>query len=60
MMNAVATECAFVEDTPVNTRTAKAMGMTTILVDCPPSDDAHWFIGDVWQVGDVIRTFVQP
>ena len=59
MMGVSAHEAVFVEDTPVNTRTARAMGMLTILVDCPPSADADWFISDVWQVGDVIKTFVQ-
>ena len=60
ILNLEANETVFVEDTPVNTRSAKDMGMTTILVDCPPSTDADWFVSEVWQVGDIIRTFLQP
>lgn len=60
MLGVTAKESALVEDSAVNTRTAKALGMTTILVDCPPSGDADWFISEVWQVGDILKTFVQP
>ncbi len=53
-------ECILVEDSIANSRAAKALGMTTILVDQPPSHAADWFITDVASVGEIVRTFIQP
>lgn len=55
MLGVGAHEVILVEDTPINTRPAKAMGMTTILVDCPTSDDADYYVADVLEVGPLVR-----
>jgi pyrimidine 5'-nucleotidase len=49
-----AEETIFVEDTPINTRPAKALGMKTILVDCPPTNDADFSVASVLDVGKVL------
>ena len=54
MLRIAASEAILVEDTPINTRPAKQMGMTTILVDCPFSDDADYAVTDVLEVGPVV------
>lgn len=51
LMGCAPSEAILVEDLPVNTRAAMALGMKTILVDCPPSDDAHFFVPHVKDVG---------
>lgn len=43
-----------IEDSTANTRTAKEMGMLTVLVDTPLSDDAHYFVDHVSQVGELV------
>jgi putative hydrolase of the HAD superfamily len=47
-------EVIFVEDTPINTKAAKALGVTTILIECPPSDDADYFLDGVMEVGPLV------
>ncbi|GIV83411.1 MAG: pyrimidine 5'-nucleotidase [Candidatus Roseilinea sp.] len=47
-------EVIFVEDTPVNARAARAIGMTTILIECPPSDAADYFLDSVLDVGPLV------
>ncbi len=47
-------EVIFVEDTPINTRAARAIGMTTILIECPPSPDADYFLDSVMDVGPLV------
>jgi len=47
-------EVIFVEDTPVNTRAARRIGMTTILIECPPSDAADYFLDRVLDVGPLV------
>ncbi|MCW1967939.1 MAG: HAD-IA family hydrolase, partial [Anaerolineae bacterium] len=55
MMGGVAPHKAMlVEDSAANTRTAKEMGMLTVLVDTPISDDAHYFVEHVNQVGELV------
>jgi putative hydrolase of the HAD superfamily len=49
-----AEETIFVEDTPINTRPAKALGMKTILVDCPPTNDADFSVASVLDVGKIL------
>lgn len=59
LMGIAPSDAILVEDTPVNTKAAMALGMKTILVDCPPSDDADIFVPHVRDVGEVVaRTFL--
>lgn len=51
-------EVIFIEDTPMNTRPAREMGMTTVLIDCPPGDDADYFLDNVMQVGPLVASLV--
>jgi len=46
--------CFMVEDSPRNLLPAKALGMTTILVDAEPSEYADFEIDSVLEVGHVI------
>jgi putative hydrolase of the HAD superfamily len=50
-----ASETIFVEDTDVNTRPAKAMGMTTILIDHPPTNGADFVVPDLMAAGQVVQ-----
>ncbi len=46
----------FVEDTPANTIPARALGMTTILVDCPSNDDAaDYYVASIMDVGPLVH-----
>jgi pyrimidine 5'-nucleotidase len=47
-------EVIFVEDTPANTRAARAIGITTVLIECPPSDAADYFLDSVLDVGTLV------
>jgi putative hydrolase of the HAD superfamily len=47
-------ETIFVEDSPINTAPAKAMGITTILIDCPPSPDADYAVPELADVGPLV------
>jgi putative hydrolase of the HAD superfamily len=55
MLGVGAQDVILVEDTAINTRPARAMGMKTILVDCPASDDADFHVADVLEVGPLVR-----
>jgi putative hydrolase of the HAD superfamily len=59
MMNVRANETILVEDMAVNTKTAKALGMQTILVDHPPSDDAHVVVNELNDVGAVVSSLIK-
>ena len=59
MLGVQANETIFVEDTPVNTRPAKTLGMKTILVDCPPTDDADFCVASLLDVGEVVDQLLQ-
>jgi putative hydrolase of the HAD superfamily len=50
-----AAEVILVEDTPANTRPAKALGMKTILVDCPLTADSDYCVGTLLEVGAVVQ-----
>ena len=52
-------EVIFIEDTPINTKPAKAMGMTTILVDHPPTEDADFCVPLLMDVQPVIEQLIQ-
>jgi putative hydrolase of the HAD superfamily len=58
MLGVQPSEVIFVEDTPMNTRPARALGMTTVLIDCPPSDDADHFLDNVMDVGPLVRSLL--
>ncbi|MCS6772763.1 MAG: pyrimidine 5'-nucleotidase [Thermoflexales bacterium] len=49
----------FVEDTPANTRAARALGMTTVLVDCPEPDAADYYVPSVLDVGAVVQRLIR-
>jgi pyrimidine 5'-nucleotidase len=58
MLGVQASEVIFIEDTPMNTAPARALGMTTVLIDCPSSDDADYFLSSVMDVGPLVQTLV--
>ena len=47
-------EAIFVEDMAMNTKPAKAMGLKTILIDHPSTDDADFVVPTVLDVSDVV------
>lgn len=55
MLGVSADETIFVEDTPVNTKPAKQLGMKTILVDCPPTADADYSVASLLDVSNVVN-----
>ncbi len=55
IMNATAEETILVEDTPVNTKPAKELGIKTILVDHPYTDDADYCVSSLIMVGSVVN-----
>jgi pyrimidine 5'-nucleotidase len=59
MLGVQAREVIFVEDSPMNTAPAKIIGMTTVLVDCPPSDEADYFISSVMDVGPLVKQLMR-
>jgi putative hydrolase of the HAD superfamily len=59
LMGVQADEVLFVEDTPINTRPAKALGIHTILVDCPPTDDADYCVPTVMHVADIVANLLK-
>lgn len=52
-------EVIFVEDTPVNTRPARDMGIHTILVDNIDTDAAEYHIKDILGVSDVVSELLR-
>jgi pyrimidine 5'-nucleotidase len=58
MLGVQAGEVIFIEDTPMNTAPARALGMTTVLIDCPSSDDADYFLSSVMEVGPLVERLV--
>ena len=52
-------EAIFVEDMAMNTKPAKAMGVKTILIDHPPTDDADFVVPSVLDVGEVVRRLME-
>lgn len=64
MVGVTAGEAILVEDTPANVAPARALGMTTILVDCPPGSadavgDADFFAPDVLGVESIVATLLR-
>lgn len=58
MLRVTPREVIFVEDTPVNARAARAIGMTTILIECPPSDAADYFLDNILDVGPLVASLL--
>lgn len=58
MLGVPAHEVIFIEDTPMNTAPARALGMTTVLIDCPHSDSADYFLDSVMEVGELVEKLV--
>ena len=54
LIGARASECLIVEDTPRNLLPARALGMTTILVDHAECDQVDYCVSDILKVGDVV------
>ncbi|MDY6877820.1 MAG: pyrimidine 5'-nucleotidase [Chloroflexota bacterium] len=54
LLGAQGTECIMVEDAARNLRPAKALGMTTVLVDAEPDEDVDFLVGSVLEVGQVV------
>jgi putative hydrolase of the HAD superfamily len=55
-LDAQGSECIMVEDSARNLRPAKALGMTTVLVDAEPEEDGivDFVVGSVLEVGQVV------
>jgi len=58
MLKVQPSEVIFVEDTPANARAARAIGMTTVLIECPPSDAADYFLDSVLEVGQLVAELI--
>ncbi len=52
-------ECIMVEDSVRNLNPAKALGMTTVLVDSLPDWSVDYVVGDVLQVGQVVNKLLE-
>jgi putative hydrolase of the HAD superfamily len=55
IMSVAPGEAILVEDTPVNTKPARKLGMKTILVDAPCADDADFCVTQTLDVGAVVK-----
>jgi putative hydrolase of the HAD superfamily len=55
IMGVRADEAILVEDTPVNTKPAKMLGMKTILVDYPITGDSDFYVATLLGVKDVVK-----
>ena len=54
LLGARGSECIMVEDSARNLRPAKALGMTTVLVDAEPNENADFVVESVLEVGRVV------
>jgi putative hydrolase of the HAD superfamily len=52
-------ECIMVEDSARNLNPAKALGMTTVLVDGPPDWSVDFVVKDVLQVGQLVNEILE-
>ncbi len=52
-------ECIMVEDAARNLRPAKALGMTTVLVNALPDWSVDYVVADVLQVGSVVKKIIE-
>jgi len=53
-------ECIMVEDTAHNLRPAKALGLTTVLVDAEADENVDFVVGRVLEVGDLVNALLRP
>lgn len=58
LVNARAEDCVLVEDMGRNLLPARALGMTTVLVDGDPNDDADYHIPTILDLGPVARAIL--
>lgn len=54
LLDAQGPECILVEDWARNLRPAKALGLTTVLVDAEPDEGVDFVVGSVLEVGEVV------
>ena len=54
LLGAQGPECILVEDAARNLRPAKALRMTTVLVDAEPDEGVDFVVGNVLEVGQVV------
>ncbi len=59
LIGAQAGECIIVEDTPRNLLPARALGMTTILVDHAGCDEVDYCVENILDVGDVVARILK-
>lgn len=55
LLSAPGPACIMIDDRVVNLQPAKALGMTTVLVNGPPQDGVDFAVGSVLEVGPLIR-----
>ncbi|MGB9775978.1 MAG: pyrimidine 5'-nucleotidase [Anaerolineae bacterium] len=55
LLSAPGPACILIDDRAVNLQPAKALGMTTVLVNGSPQDGVDFVVGDVLEVGPLIR-----
>ena len=60
LLGAQGPECILVEDAARNLRPAKALGMTTVLVDAEPDEGVDFVVGNVLEVGQVVSELLEP
>ena len=60
LIGAQAEACILVEDNPRNLSPAKALGMTTILVDHEDCDEVDYCAPDLLYVGDIVQRILAP
>ena len=58
MYGVQAQETIFVEDSSANTKPAKELGMTTILIDHPETDDADYCVPTLMDIEPIIDMLV--
>ncbi len=51
-------EVIFVEDSPMNTIPARALGMTTVLIECERGDDADYYLDNIMEIGPLVTRLV--
>ena len=51
--------CILVDDRPINLRSAKGLGMTTVLVDGAPEEGVDFVVKDVLEVGPLVARLLE-
>jgi putative hydrolase of the HAD superfamily len=60
LLDAQGPECIMVEDSTRNLRPAKALGMTTVLVDGKPDESVDFLVDSVLEVGPLLSQILGP